>query len=133
VASSIQAVMAQRLIRVLCPKCRQPDDKPDPKFLNLCGITVQDRQTHTMYKAAGCANCGGSGYRGRKAIFEMMVMNSTLRDMAFKREAVAKIRVAALASGMRPLLGDGRLKILNGTTTPAEIARVAQVAGIVEE
>ena len=60
-------------------------------------------------------------------------MNTTLRDMAFRRETVAKLRTEALASGMRPLLGDGRLKILNGVTTPDEIARVAQVAGIVEE
>ncbi len=133
VASSIQAVMAQRLIRVLCPKCRAADDKPDPKFLNLCGITAQDRQTKTIYKAVGCTNCGGTGYRGRKAIFELMLMNSTLRDMAFRRESLAGIRAEALAAGMRPLLGDGRIKILNGVTTPAEIARVAQVAGIVEE
>lgn len=133
VASSIQAVMAQRLIRVLCPKCKAPDPNPDPKFLNLCGITGADRQSATIYQSVGCAHCGGTGYRGRKAIFELMLMNSVLRDLAFKRAPLSAIRAEALASGMRPLLGDGRIKILNGVTTPDEIARVAQVAGIVEE
>jgi len=133
VASSIQAVMAQRLIRVLCSKCKAPDPNPDPKFLNLCGITASDRQSQVIHKAVGCANCGGTGYRGRKAIFEMMVMNVVLRDLAFKRASLSEIRTEALASGMRPLLGDGRIKILNGVTSPDEIARVAQVAGIVEE
>jgi type IV pilus assembly protein PilB len=133
VASSIQAVMAQRLIRVLCNKCRAPDEEPDPKLLRLCSITPEDRRSRTIYKAVGCPHCGGTGYRGRKAIFEMMPMNTELRDMAFRRESLAKIRAEALASGMRPLLGDGKIKILNGVTTPAEIARVAQVAGLVEE
>ncbi len=133
VASSIQAVMAQRLIRVLCPKCKAPDPNPDPKFLNLCGITAADCQSATIYKSVGCAACGGTGYRGRKAIFELMLMNSVLRDLAFKRAPLSAIRTEALAAGMRPLLGDGRIKILNGVTTPDEIARVAQVAGIVEE
>ncbi len=133
VASSIQAVMAQRLIRVLCPKCKAPDPNPDPKFLNLCGITGADRHSATIYQSVGCAHCGGTGFRGRKAIFELMLMNSVLRDLAFKRAPLSAIRAEALASGMRPLLGDGRIKILNGVTTPDEIARVAQVAGIVEE
>ncbi len=133
VASAIQAVMAQRLIRVLCPKCKAPDPEPDPKFLALCGITREDRASKTIYKAVGCNNCGGSGYRGRKAIFEMMLMNGEIRQLAFQRSAISRIRAAATASGMRSLLGDGKLKILNGVTTPDEIAAAAQVQGIVAE
>ena len=133
VASAIQAVMAQRLIRVLCPKCKAPDPEPDPKFLALCGITREDRANKTIYKAVGCNNCGGTGYRGRKAIFEMMLMNGEIRQLAFHRSAISRIRAAATASGMRSLLGDGKLKILNGVTTPDEIAAAAQVQGIVAE
>lgn len=131
VASSIQAVMAQRLIRVLCKHCREPDPNPDPKFLRLTGISRDDRKNHTIYKAVGCDKCANTGYRGRKAIFELMIMNSELRDLAFKTEPVEKLRRAAIQGGMRTLLEDGKLKILAGTTTPAEIARIAQVEGVV--
>lgn len=133
VASSIQAIMAQRLIRVLCSKCRQPDPSPEEKFLRLCGITPAEADSHTIYKPKGCSNCQGTGFRGRKAIFEMMTLNSKLREMAFTKAAVSELRAEAVASGMRTLLGDGKLKILSGVTTPDEIARVAQVSGIVDE
>jgi type IV pilus assembly protein PilB len=130
VASSIQAVMAQRLIRVLCKNCREPDPNPDPKFLRLTNIGPADRATNTIYKAVGCDKCTGTGYKGRQAIFEMMVMDATIRDLAFKCEAVEVIRRAAIHAGMRSLLEDGKIKILKGTTTPAEIARIAQVEGV---
>ncbi len=129
VASSIQAVMGQRLIRVLCKECKEPDPNPDPKFMRLTSISDQERANHTIYKAIGCDRCSGTGYRGRKAIFELMTMNAEIRDLTFRTEPVEKIRKAALRGGMRSLLGDGKLKILNGVTTPAEIARVAQVEG----
>ncbi len=133
VASSMQAAMAQRLIRVLCPKCREVDDAPDPKYLNLCSISPEEAAETTIYKSAGCSNCGGTGYRGRKAIFEQMIMNNEIRDLAFKQASLAELRQAALDGGMRPLLSDGKIKILSGVTTPAEIARVAQVQGLVED
>jgi type IV pilus assembly protein PilB len=129
VASSIQAVMAQRLIRVLCPKCKQPDANPDPKFLRLVGVTPEDRARHTVYKSVGCPDCNNTGYRGRKAIFELMVMNSQIRDLAFKCSPVNQLRRAAISAGMRSLVEDGRVKILKGVTTPDEIARVAQLEG----
>jgi len=127
VASSIQAVMAQRLIRVLCEKCKEPDANPDPKYLALTNVTAEDLERHTIYKPIGCDHCSGTGYRGRKAIFEMMVMNGELRELAFACEGVAKLRKAAIASGMKTLLEDGKIKILKGITTPGEIARSAQV------
>ncbi len=132
VASSLQAAMAQRLIRVLCPKCREEDPTPDAKYLNLCGITPTEAASKPIYKSVGCGSCGGTGYRGRKAIFEMMTMNSEIRDKAFKQGSLAELRQLALAAGMRSLLQDGKLKILSGVTSPDEIARVAQVQGLVE-
>ncbi len=132
VASSLQAVMAQRLIRVLCKDCKAPDDSPSRHHLKLCGITPEDMEGHTIYKAVGCPNCNNSGYRGRRAVFEFMLMNTEIRELAFKRAAATHLRKAAIASGMRGLVEDGKLKILQGVTTPEEIARVAQVEGMTE-
>jgi type IV pilus assembly protein PilB len=130
VASAIQAVMAQRLVRILCPKCKVPDKEPDPYWLRLTGIKETDMAGKTLYKPRGCDFCTGTGFRGRKGIFEMMVMNSELRNLAFERAPSNKLRNAALASGMKSLLMDGRLKVLNGVTTAEEIVKVAQVEGV---
>jgi type IV pilus assembly protein PilB len=130
VASSIQAVMAQRLIRVLCPKCKQADNEPDEMWLKLAGITPEQRKDKQLFKPRGCDYCTGTGFRGRIGIFEMMEMTNQVRELAFERAATNKIRKAALAGGMKSLLSDGRLKILNGTTTAEEIVKVAQVEGI---
>ena len=126
VASSIQAVMAQRLIRVLCTECKALDDKPDPKYMRLTSISP-DEAAGNVYKPMGCAVCSGTGFKGRKAIFEMMVMNTQVRDLAFKLAPLVEIRQAAIANGMRTLVEDGKIKILNGTTSPGEVARMAQV------
>lgn len=129
VASSIQAVMAQRLVRVLCPHCKAPDPNPDRKLMRLVDISAAEIASGRVLKAVGCNQCGGAGYRGRKAIFELMVMNSEIRQLAFERATIGKIRQAAVRNGMRSLLGDGRLKILSGVTTPEEISNFAQVEG----
>ena len=129
VASAIQAIMAQRLIRVLCPKCKAMDDDPDPKFLKLINTTLDEAKGRVM-RPVGCEHCNNAGYRGRKAVFEMMLMTTAIREMAFKQEPLAKIRAAALANGMRPLMEDGKIKVLKGVTTPDEIAKIAQIEGI---
>jgi type IV pilus assembly protein PilB len=133
VASSIQAVMAQRLIRVLCPDCKTEDNDPDKFYLRLCGIKDQELANKKIYKAVGCSSCSNSGYRGRKAVFEWMTMNAELRDLAFKKATSSELRSVAEAAGMRTLVGDGKLKILNGVTTPEEISRVAQVDETIED
>ncbi len=130
VASSIQAIMAQRLIRILCPKCKAPDTDPDWKWLKLAGINENDLKNKQIFKPRGCDYCTGTGYRGRLGIFEMMHLNSEIRELAFNRAPTNKIRKAALAGGMKSLLEDGKLKILNGTTTAEEIVKVAQVEGL---
>jgi type IV pilus assembly protein PilB len=131
VASSIQAVMAQRLIRVLCPKCKVPDKEPDPMWLKLCGISPAELKDKVLYKPRGCDNCSGTGFRGRQGVFELMQMTNELRTMAFERAPTNKIRKAALNSGMKSLLMDGKIKVLAGTTTAEEIVKVAQVEGVV--
>jgi type IV pilus assembly protein PilB len=131
VASSIQAVLAQRLIRVLCPKCKQPDREPDPMWLKLAGISEKDLGDKSVYKPRGCDYCNGIGFRGRIGIFEMMHLNNEIRTLAFDRAPTNKIRKAALAGGMKSLLVDGRNKVLNGTTTAEEVVKVAQVEGVI--
>jgi type IV pilus assembly protein PilB len=129
VASSIQAIMAQRLIRVLCSKCKAIDENPDRKLLSLVNITEAEIDTGEIHQAVGCQACNGTGYKGRMAIFEMLVMNHEIRELAFERASIAKIREAAIRGGMRSLLEDGKMKILRGITTPLEVARFAQIEG----
>jgi type IV pilus assembly protein PilB len=126
VASSIQAIMAQRLIRVLCDRCRERDPEPDPRIMRLVEITDEEIAAGEVSKPAGCGHCNRVGYRGRKGIFEMMQMNSEIRELAFQRAPLGRIRDAGIRSGMTTLLSDGKIKILNGTTTPEEVARFAQ-------
>ncbi|MBI1373750.1 MAG: type II/IV secretion system protein [Phycisphaera sp.] len=132
VASSIQAVLAQRLVRVLCKECKEPDDNPKQFFLKLCGFTPQELEGQTLYRGVGCTSCSGSGFRGRKAVIEYMTMNSDIRNLAFKQAQASEIRKAAIANGMRDLVGDGKLKVLAGITTAEEVSKIAQVEGIVE-
>jgi type IV pilus assembly protein PilB len=131
VASSIQAIMAQRLVRVLCKECKAIDSSPDPHFLRLLSITPEDMKKHPIYKGVGCPRCSGTGFKGRIAIFEMMELNSQIRDLAFSRASTSDLRKAARAGGMRTLLDDGRVKVFRGVTTPEEISRVTQAEGLV--
>jgi len=126
VASSIQAIMAQRLVRVICKKCKQVDKEPDPQYLRMLNITGEDIEKRPVYKGAGCSQCQNTGYKGRLAIFEMVEMNNELRELSFKKAPASELRKAAKASGMRTLLDDGKIKIFNGITTPAEVARITQ-------
>jgi type IV pilus assembly protein PilB len=134
VASSIQAIMAQRLIRTMCKECKQPAvyDDYDHKYLALVGVSREDVRAGQMKKPVGCPSCNQSGYRGRQAIFEMMNMNSEIREMAFNQAPISDIRTAARANGMRTLVEDGKLKVLKGVCTPDEVAKVAQMDGIVD-
>ena len=131
VASSIQAIMAQRLVRVICTECKEVDPNPDRFALKLCGISDDDLAGRAIYRGRGCQRCSNTGYRGRKGLFEMLEMNNEIRELAFHRAPTAQLRKAARAGGMRTLVEDGKQKILSGMTTPAEVARITQMEGIV--
>ncbi len=130
VASAIQAIMAQRLIRVICSECKMEDPNPDVQTLKLLGFTEEELAGKTIWKGAGCKRCGGSGYRGRLGIFEMVIMNTQLRDLAFKQATAMQLRAAARSAGMRTLLEDGKRKILAGVTTPEDLLRITQAEGL---
>jgi type IV pilus assembly protein PilB len=132
VASSIQAIMAQRLVRVLCSKCKAVDENPDPYHMQSLRITPEDIEKHPIYKGPGCGNCQGTGYRGRIAIFEMFEMNNEIRELAFAKAPTMELRKAARASGMRTLMEDGKIKIFKGITTPSEVISIAQTEGVLD-
>ncbi len=131
VASSIQAIMAQRLVRVICPECKEANPHPDASILRTLGFRDEEIKTQTFYRGAGCNACSGSGYHGRQGIFELLEMDSTIRELAFNRGTLAELRAAARAGGMTTLLEDGRSKILNGVTTLEELVRITQVSELV--
>ena len=133
VASSIQAIMAQRLIRLLCKECKVEDPAPRKQTLRLLGFTDEELAGRTLYKPGGCKRCSGTGYRGRQGIFEMMILNTEVRELAFNRAPTNHIRSAARAAGMTTLTEDGRLKILRGVTTPDEVVRITQADDLDEQ
>jgi type IV pilus assembly protein PilB len=120
VASSIIAIMAQRLVRLVCTKCKEPDE-PSGTEIKEAGITPSQLRTATFFRGRGCQHCNHTGYRGRKGIFEMMRMTNVMRDMTFKREPTQNIRRRARETGMRTLLQDGVEKSLKGLTTLEEV------------
>ena len=123
VASSVMAIMAQRLVRVVCPKCKEPY-KPDPGEMQLLDITPEQAATATFMRGKGCNHCQHTGYRGRRAVFELMTMNSTLREMAFRSEPTQNIRRQARLFGMRTLVDDAKDKSMQGLTTLTEVLKL---------
>jgi len=133
VASAIQAIMAQRLIRLICPECKAPDPEPDRYMMKVLGFTDEELKGAQFMKGKGCKHCNGSGYRGRQGIFELVVLNNQLRELALRRAPANELRRSAANAGMRNLLGDGKLKILRGVTTLEEVARITQAEGVVTQ
>jgi type IV pilus assembly protein PilB len=133
VASSIQAIMAQRLVRVICKNCKTVDKNPDPYFLRLLDISPEDIEKHPIYKGQGCSKCQKTGFKGRLGVFEMVELNTEIRELAFAKAPTQEIRKACINNGMRNLMKDGKIKIFNGITTPEEVAKISQVENIVVE
>ena len=123
VASSVMAIMAQRLVRVTCSKCKE-DYTPDPSELQHFEITAEQMANAKICRGKGCNHCQHTGYRGRIAIFELMVMNSTLREMTFKSEPSQNLRRQARLFGMKTLMEDALGKAIQGKTTLQEVYRL---------
>ena len=124
VSSSLIGVMAQRLVRRICPDCRTAY-KPSPQELIELGLDDADGE-RMFYVGAGCAKCFDTGYRGRMGIYELMTVNETIRDMIYQRQTAGAIKKAALEAGMQTLRMDGARKVAAGITTIAEVLRVTQ-------
>jgi len=123
IASSVIAIMAQRLVRLVCPKCKE-SYMPPPSELKSAGYTKEQLAAAQFARGTGCNYCHHTGYRGRKGIFEMMAMNATIREMTFNREPTQTIRRKARQTGMTTLLQDGLNKALKGLTTLEEVLSI---------
>jgi type IV pilus assembly protein PilB len=119
VASSLMAVMAQRLVRVVCAKCGEPYT-PDQSELDFFELTPEQIETANFRRGKGCKSCQHTGFRGRKAVFELMMINSSIRDMAFRSEPAQNIRRQARLFGMKTLVEDAVDKALEGISTLTE-------------
>ncbi len=125
VASSVIAVLAQRLVRLICARCRQPVQVP-ASVTEDAGIPPHLAAKATFMKGKGCANCNKNGYRGRQGIFELMLITSKIRELIFKNVSAVEIRKMAIELGMKTLYVDGIFKALKGVTTLEEIYRNAK-------
>jgi type IV pilus assembly protein PilB len=125
VASSVIGIMAQRLVRTICKRCIKPYVPSDIE-LKESGITPEQAARATFMKGIGCGNCNKSGYRGRMAVFELMMMTAKVREMTFQQASTVEIRKVAKSEGMATLYMDGLRKVCAGLTTIEEVMRVAR-------
>jgi type IV pilus assembly protein PilB len=125
VASSVMGIMAQRLVRKICPKCRLRVEPPAHILAGL-GLRPEIAKKANFARGKGCANCNKTGFRGRMGIFELMALTNTIREMTFKGESTQNIRKVARKQGMRTLFEDGMIKAMKGQTTLEEVLRITQ-------
>jgi general secretion pathway protein E len=127
ISSSVLAMMAQRLVRLICPACREPFE-PDPETLRELGLTPADLEQHggQFFHGRGCEACRHTGYRGRTGIYEMLVIDDPVRNHIMQRANANMIRTTAVQRGMRTLLQHGARRVLEGRTTAEEVLRVTQ-------
>ena len=126
VASSVEAVMAQRLVRTICPHCKEPQ-KVGRDYLLKIGFPEEEIESTTFWHGAGCDECRQLGYQGRLAIYELLVLNEMLRPLILSRAAASTIAAKAMELGMRTLRTDGWNKVKAGITTIEEVLRVTQI------
>jgi type IV pilus assembly protein PilB len=123
VASSVMAIMAQRLVRKVCPKCKQRTEPP-ASMTKAIGLKPEIIKKANFVMGKGCSYCNKKGYRGRMGIYELMSMTSAIREMTFKGESTEALRKMARKQGMRTLFEDGLIKSLKGQTTLEEVLRI---------
>ena len=125
--SAINGIVAQRLVRVICPHCAE-DDVPADAILSASGLAAESVADFKFRFARGCGHCRGSGYRGRKAIAELLLLNDEIRELIATRAPIRKIKEAARANGTRFLRESALDMVRSGETTLQEINRVTFVA-----
>lgn len=124
VASAVRGLMAQRLVRTICPHCKE-EHKPTATEMRLLGVNSALRAENlTFYAGRGCTHCALTGYAGRSGIFEILVINDEIQRMIFDKVPATELRIRARELGMRTLREDGMRKVLAGMTTLDEVLRV---------
>ena len=119
-ASSLQLIAAQRLVRRLCVRCRVPYELDADRLVEL-GFETDAQTGHQVYRAKGCPECQGTGYRGRIGLFEVMTITQEMREAIISGATTAQIESMARAAGMLPLRQSGLQKILDGVTSVDEV------------
>ena len=129
VASSVLVVIAQRLIRRVCPECREGYDPgpADVKQLREVGLRVEELPDGKLFRGKGCANCYQTGYVDRTAIYEMLPMDEAVKEQVMERASAATIKKSSIARGCRTLRMDGSRKVVEGMSTVEEVLRVTQL------
>ncbi|HEY0019431.1 MAG TPA: type IV-A pilus assembly ATPase PilB [Longimicrobium sp.] len=122
VASAVNLITAQRLVRRICSNCKEPVTYPR-EYLDAAGLTDEALDGITFYRGAGCDTCGGSGYKGRQGLYEVMAMSPTLRRMVLQSASTADLQAQAISEGMLTLRMDGLLKLRKGITTLEEVVK----------
>ncbi len=126
VSSSVIAVMAQRLVRRICPDCKQPYEPTDRELRELSLLNINDSSNNEFFIGAGCDRCFQTGYRGRTGVYELMLLNQEIQELVYRSESAGVIKKLALNAGLQTLRMDGTRKVLAGMTTIAEVLRVTQ-------
>jgi type IV pilus assembly protein PilB len=124
--SALNCVMAQRLVRRICEACKQPVHIPATMLVESAMDPALER-THTFYEGAGCLECGGTGYKGRMAICELLDLTDHIREMILDKRPISEIKRAARDQGMRFLRESAVERVLEGTTTLREVNKVTFV------
>ncbi len=122
VTATVEAIVAQRLVRHICPKCKEEYMPTETELMELA-LMPEDVRGRTFYRGRGCDNCNKSGYKGRMAIFEILMMDDDLRELVMKQASTNVLRAAARKRGMRSLRENGLIAIYEGQTTIDEVVR----------
>lgn len=125
VSATIRAVIAQRLVRKICQHCRIMYSPPE-KLLEELGVSCGDRKEITFYRGAGCDQCTETGYRGRSAIYEIMLIGDSIRRLIVENKDGHAIKMEALRLGMKTMREEGVIKVLEGVTTPEELIAITR-------
>ncbi len=127
ITSTVNAVLAQRLVRTLCPHCREPYE-PSAELLRGYGVTTAVGEALHLFQPGGCSSCRGTGFQGRTTITELLPMTDRIRELVLARAEALEIQRAAVAEGMRTMFVDGLRKARAGITTLDEVIRVTREA-----
>jgi type IV pilus assembly protein PilB len=124
VTASVNLILAQRLGRKLCAECKQ-EIKPDKAVLIDAGVRESELSTFRVFEPVGCPACNGSGYKGRVALYEVMMFRDELKDLVLQGCSTAELKAEAIRLGMQTLRASGLKKVNDGTTSIAEVLRVS--------
>jgi len=123
ISASVIAVVAQRLARKLCEKCKEPM-LPPPELMRRLGVKEAEFEDATFFRPVGCDHCNQRGYKGRTGVYEMLTLNEEVGEMIVRRAPVSEVAQVAIAAGMTTLLKDGMTKARQGQTSLDEVLRV---------